>query len=132
MYNLSVTNTSFDKADQVREARSCLNLIVRLFPFLLEDKAFLDKALWKEGEPSNAIKLMESVTLLLFMPGFTVNFCRDPILVHCKRHRLTCIAIDNHYIWKSGISFGVADNHSYNSYNANRILVLRMLLTCLS
>lgn len=51
--------------------------MIRTFPLLLEDKDLLMRCMWREqalfGNQINAIKMMESISLLLFKPGFSVQ-----------------------------------------------------------
>ena len=57
--------------------KGAVNILIRTFPLLFEDKELLMRCMWREqalfGNQINAIKMMESISLLLFKPGFTVQ-----------------------------------------------------------
>ena len=54
---------------------SC-NLIARVLPLIFEEKEFFMRSMWHEqaffNNQINAVKLMESISILLFKPGFTI------------------------------------------------------------
>jgi hypothetical protein len=65
------------KSDElVRSLRGSIHLLCRVIPLLFEDKDLLLRSMWAEqaifGNQVNALKLMESISLLLFKPGFTI------------------------------------------------------------
>ena len=73
----------------------------------------------------NALKLMESISLLLFKPGFT-------ILPLDNDYTPSLTGIDDQLVWKSGISIMEAKNHYETQFDANRITLLRLMITLLS
>ena len=77
---------------------------------------------------------MESISILLFKPGFTVQEVPDgaELQYYGKPKRLNIIGIDEQLVWKSGISIPEAPNHYLNTYNAPRIALLRLLIIILS
>lgn len=50
---------------------------MRIIPLLFEDKEILMRTMWREqalfGNQINAVKMMESISILLFKPGFTIQ-----------------------------------------------------------
>jgi hypothetical protein len=62
-------------------AKGAIHVLTRVFPLLFEDKELLMRCMWREqalfGNQINALKMMESVSLLLFKPGFTVQEVPD-------------------------------------------------------
>ena len=52
-------------------------MIARVIPLIFEDKEFFMRSMWHEqaffNNQINALKLMESISLLLFKPGFTIK-----------------------------------------------------------
>jgi hypothetical protein len=57
--------------------KGAINVLIRTFPLLFEDKELLMRCMWREqalfGNQVNAIKMMESISILLFKPGFTIQ-----------------------------------------------------------
>lgn len=60
-----------------KRLKGCINMLIRTIPLLFEDKEILTLCMWREqalfGNQINAIKMMESISLLLFKPGFSVQ-----------------------------------------------------------
>ena len=56
--------------------RGAINLVARCIPLIFEDKEFFMRSMWHEqaffNNQINAIKLMDSISVLLFKPGFTI------------------------------------------------------------
>ena len=69
--------------DEIKKiAKGSVNLLIRIFPLLFEDnnregKELLLRSMWREqpffNNQINALKMMESVSLLVFKPGYTVQ-----------------------------------------------------------
>ena len=57
--------------------KGAIHFLNRVMPLIYEDKDFYMRAMWLEQEgfngQVNAIVLVESISLLLFKPGFTVQ-----------------------------------------------------------
>ena len=87
------------------------------------------RSMWREqalfGNQINALNMMEAISILLFKPGFSVQEVPDGL-------ELQYYGIDEHLVWKSGISIPEAPNHSYNSYDSVRVDLMRLLLVILS
>ena len=87
------------------------------------------RVMWHEqaffNNQINALKLMESISLLLFKPGFT-------ILPLDNDYTPSLTGIDDQLVWKSGISIMEAKNHYETQFDANRITLLRLMITLLS
>ena len=88
--------------------QGAINLIARVIPLIFEDKEFFMRAMWHEqaffNNQVNALLLMESISILLFKPGFTIaplpqGVSSNPTI------------IDENVVWKSGISVMDAVNH---------------------
>lgn len=88
--------------------QGAINLIARVIPLIFEDKEFFMRAMWHEqaffSNQVNALLLMESISILLFKPGFTIaplpqGVSSNPTI------------IDENVVWKSGISVMDAVNH---------------------
>lgn len=69
--------------------------------------------------------MMESISLLLFKPGFTVN-----PLPHGTIFDL--YGFDEKIIWKAGVNIAYTDNHNVTKYDQHRIMLLRLLITIMS
>ena len=68
---------------------------------------------------------MESISLLLFKPGFT-------ILPLTENYQPSTTGIDDQLVWKSGISIMDAANHYETQFDANRISLVRLMIVLLS
>lgn len=68
---------------------------------------------------------MESISLLLFKPGFTVLPLDDD-------YQPSLTGIDEALVWKSGISIMEARNHYETKYDCNRIALVRLMIVLLS
>ena len=68
------------------------------------------RIMWREtnlfgNQPqTNAINLLEAISLLLFKPGFTILDLEEG-------EEVRYFAIDEHAVWRSGISTPEATNH---------------------
>jgi len=69
--------------------------------------------------------MMESISLLLFKPGFSIQDVPAGL-------DLQYYAIDEHMVWKQGITVVEAPNHHNQSYNTVRIQLVRLLIVVLS
>ncbi len=104
-------------------------MLTRMFPLMFEDKELLMRTMWREqalfGNQINALNMMEAISLLFFKPGYTV-------LEVAEGMELQYYGIDEQLVWKSGISIPEAPNHHNQSFNANRIDLMRLLIVVLS
>ena len=64
-----------------RILKGAIHILIRTFPLLFEDKELLMRCMWRDqplfGNQINALKMMESISILLFKPGFTVQEVPD-------------------------------------------------------
>lgn len=115
--------------EEYRVLQGSINLIARVVPLIFEDKEFFMRSMWHEqaffSNQINATKLMESISLLLFMPGFTIKEL-DP------EYPPSVTGIDEQLVWKSGVSIMEARNHYETQYDANRISLVRLIIALLS
>ena len=106
-----------------------VNLIARVVPLIFEDKEFFMRSMWHEqaffGNQINSIKLMESISMLLFKPGFTIAPLEEDYVPSVS-------GIDDQLVWKSGISIMEARNHYETQYDPNRISLVRLMIILLS
>lgn len=110
---------------QTNLIKGCINVLTRFLPFIMDDKAYLDKVLW-DGEEPYGIKLCDTILYMLFKPGFTIRPLEDEGVINTK-------AIDQNALWKNGISTsGDVYNHYYTNYDENRTLLLRLMLVLIS
>lgn len=64
--------------------KGAIHFLNRVMPLIYEDKEFYMRAMWHEQSSElfesqvNAIMLVESIALLLFKPGFTIQMPTDP------------------------------------------------------
>ena len=62
--------------DEYKILRGSINLIARIIPLIFEDKEFFMRSMWHEqsffNNQINALLMMESISILLFKPGFTI------------------------------------------------------------
>jgi hypothetical protein len=76
MHDIATQFKVINQDNHKRLLKGSLHLITRVFPLLFEDKDLLMRAMWREqalfGNQINALKMMESISILLFKPGFTV------------------------------------------------------------
>ena len=76
MHDIATQNKVVTEDSHKKVLKGAINLLIRSFPLLFEDKDLLMRCMWREqalfGNQINAIKMMESISLLLFKPGFTV------------------------------------------------------------
>jgi hypothetical protein len=122
--------------DLVRHTLNCVRLLTRLVPVVFEDARRSDLAerlFWQHGDNAVplAITLLDSLMALLFLPGFTVNdfAAPPPTLAQLRSRRNAVLPVAN--VWAAGI--GAADVFpSDDAHHANRVEVLKLLLTCLS
>lgn len=116
-------------SDDYKTLQGAVNLIARTVPLIFEDKEFLMRSSWHEqaffNNQINALKLMESISLLLFKPGFTVAPLDDD-------YQPSLTGIDEQLVWKSGISIMDAKNHYETKYDCNRIALVRLMIVLLS
>ncbi|XP_055341905.1 protein HID1-like [Paramacrobiotus metropolitanus] len=77
--------------------------------------------------PVLATTLINSLSTLLFCPGFTVNQHKKPSEQTEDLTSLDCVE----YIWAAGVGFAVSPPQNAN-YDAARIEILRLLLACFS
>ena len=68
---------------------------------------------------------MESISILLFKPGFTIKPLPEDYVPSVS-------GIDDQLVWKSGISIMEAENHYETQYDPNRITLVRLMITLLS
>ena len=68
---------------------------------------------------------MESISMLLFKPGFTIAPLDDD-------YEPSVSGIDDQLVWKSGISIMEARNHYHSQYDPNRISLIRLMIVLLS
>jgi hypothetical protein len=122
--------------DLVRHTLNCVRLLTRLVPVVFEDARRSDLAerlFWQHGDNAVplAITLLDSLMALLFLPGFTVNdfAAPPPTLAQLRSRRNAVLPVAN--VWAAGI--GATEVFpSDDAHHANRVEVLKLLLTCLS
>jgi hypothetical protein len=108
-------------------AKGAINLLIKFLPYILDNKAYMDKILWESEDIPYGVKLCEGLLIMLFKPGFTVRPLQTDVPVVNKR------GIDQNALWKNGVSTsGDVYNHYNNTYDTNRISCLRLLLVCIS
>ena len=69
--------------------------------------------------------MMESISILLFKPGFTIAPLPNGVAANPT-------VIDENLVWKSGISVMEAPNHYETQYDGNRVALMRLLIVLLS
>ena len=104
-------------------------MVARVVPLIFEDKEFFMRSMWHEqaffNNQINATKLMESISLLLFMPGYTIKPLDEDIPP-------SVTGIDEQLVWKSGVSIMDASNHYETQFDGNRIALVRLMIVLLS
>ena len=62
--------------------KGAIHFLNRVLPLIYEDKEFYMRSMWLEQplftNQVNAIQILESISLLLFKPGFAVQQPQDP------------------------------------------------------
>jgi hypothetical protein len=129
MHDIATQNRSITEEGQRKQLKGCINILIRTFPLLFEDKELLMRCMWREqalfANQVNAIKMMESISVLLFKPGFSVQEVPGTA-------ELSYFIIDENLIWKGGITVPEAPNTAVHSFNQVRIQLLRLLIVVLS
>lgn len=115
--------------DNISSVKGAIHVVHRIFPILFEEKDTLFRIMWREHPQfpgqTNALYLMEAISLLLFKPGFTIKEVGSEV-------DLNYFAIDENLVWKSGVSVQDCPNHYETAYYRNRIDLLRLLTVILS
>lgn len=77
MHEKATMQGSITDDNDKRMLKGSIHLLIRTFPLLFEDKELLMRCMWRDqalfGNQNNALKMMESISLLLFKPGFTIQ-----------------------------------------------------------
>jgi hypothetical protein len=114
---------------QISKVKGAIHVLNRIFPLLFEDKELFIRCMWREqalfNNQINAINMMESISLLLFKEGFTIQPLPDGVSPQY-------FGIDENLVWRNGISCPAALNHNVYTYDKNRINLLRLSITVLS
>lgn len=123
LHSKAVENDTIEETQLVAIVKGAINLLTRFLPFVLDNKAYLDKILWEGKEAAHGVKLCEAILILLFKPGFTVRTLSG------DNRNINSKGIDQNVLWKNGVSTsGDVYNHYYSNFDANRISLLRLLL----
>jgi High-temperature-induced dauer-formation protein len=129
MHDIAINYKVVTEEAHKKTLKGCINILLRTFPLMFEDKELLMRCMWREqalfGNQLNAILMMESISLLLFKPGFTIQDVPAGL-------DLQYYAIDEQLVWRSGITIPDAPNHNVRTYDGVRIMLLRLLITILS
>lgn len=76
MHDIATQYKVITDDNQRRLLKGAIHILIRTFPLMFEDKEMLMRCMWREqalfGNQVNALKMMESISILLFKPGFTV------------------------------------------------------------
>ena len=125
-YSLATSYELFDDSNIINTMKGWINMLIRLLPFIIDNKAYTDKVLW-DGDDNWGVKLWEGILIMLFKPGFTVKqLPSDVVSINSK-------GIDQNVLWKNGVSTsGDVHNHYTDTYDKNKISLLRLLLICIS
>lgn len=77
MHAKAIQKEAITNDQDKRLLKGAIHILIRTFPLLFEDKELLMRCMWREqalfGNQNNALKMMESISLLLFKPGYTVQ-----------------------------------------------------------
>lgn len=77
MHDIATQYKTITDENHKKILKGAINVLIRTFPLLFEDKELLMRCMWREqalfGNQVNAIKMMESISILLFKPGFTIQ-----------------------------------------------------------
>ena len=129
MHETATQHRTITEDGHRKTLKGCINLLIRIFPILFEDKDMLLRCMWREqalfGNQINAIKMMESISILLFKPGFSIQDVPGT-------SEFNLFGIDENLIWKAGITVMDAPNTHNQGYNQVRIQLLRLLIIILS
>jgi hypothetical protein len=79
----SSPSTSRKPGDQASNLLlGAIHFLNRVVPLIFEDKEFLMRSMWHEqalfGNQINAIQILEALSILYFLPGFTIAPFKDP------------------------------------------------------
>jgi High-temperature-induced dauer-formation protein len=114
MHDTATHHKTITEDGQRKTLRGCINLLIRTFPILFEDKDLLLRCMWREqalfNNQINAIKMMESISVLLFKPGFSIQEVPESTQVNE-------FVIDENLVWKAGVSVMEAPNTYNKNYN---------------
>lgn len=131
---LAILNSGTITPKDVTKLRTCIRLLTRVIPFVLEDPEdqTVSHMMWRH-EPSEEMRplaesLLFTINRTFFLPGFTIAAgcpAQDPLNLPTDR-------IDPHSLWLSGIG-GLPDQTlPVSDCTDNRIECVRCLLTMLS
>lgn len=127
LYNKATILDTFTEVNDISVTKGAINLLTKFLPFIIDNKAYMDKIMWEDEKVPYGAKLSESILILLFKPGFTIR----PLPEESKNTNRRMI--DQNVLWKNGVSTsGDVYNHYYADYDANRISLLRLLLVMIS
>lgn len=127
MYNKACAYECIEDAQVISVLKGAINLLSKFLPFIIDNKAFMDKVMWEDEEVPYGVKLCESILILLFKPGFGIRSLPEGSRNTNKR------GIDQNVLWANGISTsGDVYNHGYTEFDAVRISLLRLLLVIIS
>jgi hypothetical protein len=78
MYEAAMQPADMTFADEkARVVAGAIHFLNRVFPLIYEDKEIFMRALWVEqpffNNQINATKIMDSIAVLLFKPGFCIS-----------------------------------------------------------
>jgi hypothetical protein len=126
---IDIFHTNAASLDKIEDSQTtslmkgCVNVLTKFLPFIVDNKAYMDKVLWEGEGTASGVKLCEGILLMLFKPGYAVRpLASDVSAVNNK-------GIDQNVLWKNGVSTsGDVYNHYYTNYDSNRIALLRLLL----
>jgi len=129
MHDVATNSKILVNEEQIAQVRGAIHVLNRIFPLLLEEKELFIRCMWREqalfSSQINAIMMMESISLLLFKEGFTIQ----PLDAGVSPQYF---GIDENMVWRNGISVPAAVNHNSYQYDKNRIDLLRLIITILS
>lgn len=126
-YTNATSYETIEEAQVVSVTKGAINLLIKFLPYILDNKAYMDKILWEGEDTPYGVRLWEGILTMLFKPGFTIRPLPKDVSEINKR------GIDQNALWKNGVSTsGDVYNHYYTNYDANRISLLRLLLVCIS
>lgn len=79
-----------------------IQVLFRLLPFVMEDRALIDAILWVKDEESMGLRLCEALMKLLFFDGFTIKLTGEGVDVNT--YKPDTKGVDMNLVWRKGVS----------------------------
>ena len=99
LYEAATQTVNLSSPEKQKSVKGALHIIHRIFPILFEEKDTMFRIMWRDDSnfpgQINALHLMESISLLLFKPGFTIKeVSQNAELNYYSKFQISFVTID--------------------------------------